>query len=1359
MEAILTLHEADDILRFEVAPNNIPVIEWESVQRRTKAYLRLYIKPDVYSLIASNTDLPSFKSKWDKLKDTYGGASGSTTVFNLWRQLTQATLIDSAPMAQQLAKINEVREALSNASMGITDNQYCLILLHALPDSYEVLASTILASGGPDKLKHSEIIARILNEEGRRSGSTSSLNAAKAAPIKSAKGKKKDHSGLTCHYCSKKGHIKPDCHKKKRDEKEKKEKENASGSKAANTHVAIPTSASIEEINDDLAVSLYAAQKDAWMLDSGATHHIMPHISDFISYTKIKGAVRLGDKSTVDQAGIGSVTIKSPEGYTITLSDVLHVPMVNTRFISISALEIKGAEVTFASGRAKILIGGKIIASGRRDQKLYWLDAVPISDLNHAQSVSTSIHIWHQRMGHMSYSALRAHGPKALKGLNIDESTVAPTVCYGCELGKSTRQPFTGSAKKSSRRLEIVHSDLAGPMQSNSLQGSKYIATFIDDYSRHAVVYYLRSKDQFVTALKQFLSWAETQTSDKMRALHSDRGGEYIAGYIKDILVQRGIEHHLTMPNSPQQNGKAERFNRTIMDKAMSMLHNAGLSYGFWEHAVCTATHIYNRSPIRSLKWRTPHEIWSGGHTPDVSYFRVFGCKAYVHVHKDDRKKLDPKAIEATFIGYEPGSKGYRLWDKRTRSVRLSRDVKFDEDQFPSRKSDETRSTSTTDATASRESPNPIPIIPVPVDTSTTLQIRAQTPTQSDNDEDDVENLLDQTIIPKIERPNTPPASTTTLPVTPKQERPAPTSPPPRPHKSRVEALGLSPDLHVLGGMSNELRQSKRKPVPNPRYFNSDNAELPENRRLGHAELLAAAYVGRDPASYAEAMKSVDAKQWTDACQYEIDALHKNDTWELTDLPPGRKSIKSKWVFKLKADGRYRARLVAKGFTQIPGIDYDETFSPVARFESLRLLLALAALEDWEIQQMDVKSAFLNGVLDEEIYMEQPQGFISPGSETKVCRLRKAIYGLKQASRTWNLQFHGFLTGIGFMRTHADAGVYVNHQRGGNGPLIVILYVDDITILGSSLVAVDRLKDQIAKRYEVTDLGNIESYLGIRILRDRSNKSLTIDQSRYIKDILDRFGMTDANPNHTPLPAGADVHLIKYDGQASQSEIKHYQSLIGSLLYVQIGTRPDLSFAVSRLAQYASNPSAQHLRLAQYILSYLLKTQDMCISYDGAKGDGLHGYADSSLGDQTDDRHSTCGFVFLLANAAIGWASRKQRTVAQNTTEAEYMAMADASNQGVWYRSFLGELGYDVNAPIPLHCDNKGAVDLALNPVTGRRSKHIEIRHHVVREYLESEQISLIRTPTAEMVADGFTKSLPRALLQRFNLDMGLTMP
>jgi len=473
MEAILTLHEAKDLLRFTSVPTNVPTIEWESIQRRVKVYLRLYIKPDVYSLIASGTDLPTFKDKWDKLKDTYSGASGSTTVFNLWRQLTQATLDDSILMAQQLAKINETREALSNALMGITDNQFCLILLHALPNSYEVLASMILASGGPDKLKHSEIITRILNEEGCRSGSASLLNAAKAAPIKSAKGKKQDHSNLTCHYCNKKGHIKPNCHKKKKDEKEK---ESASGSKAANTHVAVHTSASIEEINKYLAVSLYAARKDAWMIDSGATHHITLHASDFKNYNKIKGAVHLGDKSEVAQEGIGSVTIKSSKGYTITLSNILHIPSVNTCFIAVSALETKGGEVSFTNGRAKILIRGKIIASGIRDQKLYWLNAAPISDLNYAKSVSTSLQIWYQHMGHMSYSALRVHGPKALKGLDIDESTVAPPLCHGCELGKSTCQPFPGSAKKAHRILEIIHSDLAGPMQSDLLQGSKYTA-------------------------------------------------------------------------------------------------------------------------------------------------------------------------------------------------------------------------------------------------------------------------------------------------------------------------------------------------------------------------------------------------------------------------------------------------------------------------------------------------------------------------------------------------------------------------------------------------------------------------------------------------------------------------------------------------------------------------------------------------------------------------------------------------------------------------------------------------------------------------------------------------------------------
>jgi hypothetical protein len=237
-------------------------------------------------------------------------------------------------------------------------------------------------------------------------------------------------------------------------------------------------------------------------------------------------------------------------------------------------------------------------------------------------------------------------------------------------------------------------------MQMPSIQGSSYIATFVDDHSRHIVVYFLKSKNQFVAALQKFLSWAETQTKNKLRALHSDRGGEYMAANVKDILSQKGIEHHLTMPGSPQQNGKAERFNRTIMDKAMAMLHTAGLPNGFWELAVSTAAHVYNRTPSRTVKWQTPIEAWNS-QVPDVSYFRVFRCKGYMHVPADKRRKLDPKAIEVMFVGYEPGSKGYRLWDKHTRSVKLSRDVTFDESCFPSQQGAETH-------------PQPTSPIPIP---------------------------------------------------------------------------------------------------------------------------------------------------------------------------------------------------------------------------------------------------------------------------------------------------------------------------------------------------------------------------------------------------------------------------------------------------------------------------------------------------------------------------------------------------------------------------------------------------------------------------------------------------------------------
>jgi len=234
------------------------------------------------------------------------------------------------------------------------------------------------------------------------------------------------------------------------------------------------------------------------------------------------------------------------------------------------------------------------------------------------------------------------------------------------------------------------------------------------------------------------------------------------------------------------------------------------------------------------------------------------------------------------------------------------------------------------------------------------------------------------------------------------------------------------------------------------------------------------------------------------------------------------------------------------------------------------------------------------------------------------------------------------------------------------------------------------------------------------------------------------------------------MFLEKYNEQASTADIKLYQRIIGSLLYVQIGTRPDISFAVSRLAQYASNPSPHHIRLAKYVLSYLKGTSDLKLVYTGGSGNGLYGYSDSSWGDVPDDRHSTAGYVFLLANAAISWCSRKQKTAAQRTTEAEYMSLAKAGNQSTWYRMFLEELGYEVWDPILLHGDNNGSLWLALNPVTGRKSKHIPIRYHAIQDYVEDKHITLILTPTTEMLADGLTKSFMKIKLSDFVSGLGL---
>ncbi|KAK9125539.1 hypothetical protein Scep_014385 [Stephania cephalantha] len=418
-------------------------------------------------------------------------------------------------------------------------------------------------------------------------------------------------------------------------------------------------------------------------------------------------------------------------------------------------------------------------------------------------------------------------------------------------------------------------------------------------------------------------------------------------------------------------------------------------------------------------------------------------------------------------------------------------------------------------------------------------------------------------------------------------------------------------------------------------------------------------------------MKERDAAFWKEALNDEMDSIMGNNTWELVDLPPGCKPIKCKFLFKRKrrVDGsieKHKVRLVAKGFTQKHGIDYFDTYSPVARIATIRLLIAIAAINKLVIHQMDVKTAFLNGELDEEIYMEQPEGFIMPGHENKVCRLRKSLYGLKQAPKQWHQKFDQVVLAFGFKINESDKCAYIKFDGKGNG-VIICLYVDDMLIFGTDLEQVQLTKRFLSSQFEMKDMGQADVILGIQIVRDEG--SITLTQSHYIEKVLNRFNHLNCAPVSTPLDSS--IELVKNTGNpVSQLE---YSRLIGCLMYAMTCTRPDIALAIGKLSRFTINPSELHWFAIRRVLKYLKKTINYGLCYSGYPS-VLEGFSDASWIVKDQNHASTSGWIFTLAGGAISWASKKQTLMAGSTMESEFIALASASKEAEWLRELLHEI-------------------------------------------------------------------------------------
>jgi hypothetical protein len=560
-----------------------------------------------------------------------------------------------------------------------------------------------------------------------------------------------------------------------------------------------------------------------------------------------------------------------------------------------------------------------------------------------------------------------------------------------------------------------------------------------------------------------------------------------------------------------------------------------------------------------------------------------------------------------------------------------------------------------------------------------------------------------------------------------------------------------------------EQHQPQMENVPNvqaPRRSQRvRKSPIPDDYELYNVEGY---HMEGDPITYEEAMSSNDSLKWLEAMKDEMRSMSSNDVWDLVEIPKGAKTVGCKWVYKTKCDSqgninKYKARLVAKGFTQREGIDYTETFSPVSCKDSFRIIMALTAHYDLELHQMDVKTAFLNGDLDENVYMAQPKGFVVEGKEKMGCRLKKSIYGLKQASRQWYLKFDRTIKSFGFKENVEDNCVYAKFKNGKF--IFLVLYVDDILLASSDISLLQETKRFLSSKFDMKDLGEAEFVLGIQIHRDRRKGVLGLSQKAYIEKMLKKYSMHKCSPSPAPIVKGekyGDWQCPRNQYEIDQMKAVPYASAVGSLQYCQVCTRPDLAFVTGLLGRFQSDPGLEHWKLVKKVLRYLQGTKGLMLTYRKSEYLKLIGYSDSDYAGE--DRKSTSGYIFTLAGGAISWKSSKQTVTTSSTMYAEFVACYEASGQVNWLKKFLPGLKVvdDINRPLKVYCDNYPALEYAHNNRSSGAAKHIDIKYYVVKDRVRDQLMTLEYISTTKMLADPLTKGLPPNVFKEHVAGMGL---
>ena len=1393
------------------------IIQWE-YEDSVASYLLSQRLPDTTEMRIAGCS--TTKERWDMVAKEYQAKSAYAQA-DLHQAFLEMRCAKGGDVREFLASLCCKREELAAAGVTVSDKEYERTILRGIPSELATFASHLLSSAliiqSSAPIDLDALINQICEEadrlksrrpkgQGGKKDSTTTDEALSATA--SDDGKQRRRRGK-CHNCGKMGHWARECRSAKKNKEESAGTQTAQASStstkpenkpvgsanviydfdgdgfwmateeaADRTHLASaepdPMLGMSDEIEDlphregeDIELEegewagavITPGDEDSRvrveLYDSGATQHISPYKSDFISYAPLAPPIFLNtaNQQRFPAIGRGTLVVQVPNGGTeseLTLHGALYAPSVSYTLVSIAALDEEGYHAHIGAGHLDLTSpqGDRIGHIPRTQKRLYKV----VHALDSANAVEpVSIMELHRRLGHIAVeSARKLVTSGAIVGVELDPGSHEAD-CDACIFARATRLPIPKVRIRPPAQNfgDEIHTDVWGPATIATRQNRRYFITFTDDATRYTTTFLLRTKDEALEAYKMFEAWAVTQHHCRaIKVLRSDRGGEYLSKAFNQHLAKAGTARKLTTHDTPQLNGIAERLNRTLLERIRAFTHMSGLPKSLWGEALRQATWLKNRTATRALDGKTPFEALYG-RPPDLSALRSWG--AHVLVHNANGSKLNVRAREARWLGLDVDAKAHRIYWPGMGNVTVERNVYFGTEAESAPLEGEEEDLPVADGEQAADPPTPTSL--TPIDQTDQLD-QSDQPELAEIDDDDEEE----------DEP----------------ERPKPSVPLRRSSRIRKPSRILR-DLQSGAGITS-TRSASSKVVPPPQIEevpDEDREEaggvwavtdgeptlLEDFHGLEHtflAETTDAEAI--EPRTLAEAKRRPDWQWWEKAILEELATLEAAGTWVLEEPPPGANIIGSKWVFKAKKDAagiiaRFKARLVAQGFSQIDGIDFDDTYAPVARLASSRAIIAMANRLCLELHQVDIKGAYLNGELNdnEVLYMHHPPGYKPRDAGNRVLRLKKTLYGLKQSGRHWYQKLSSIFESLGFLKCSVDQAVFYKQDKSKSEVTVVAVHVDDCTIAASNLTLIEEFKAGLRKHVEVTDLSELHWMLGVEIKRDREASTIHLSQRAYIDSILRRYNFDELKPLSTPMDPS--IRLTSEQSPATTAEHaimrdKPYREAVGALNWAALTTRPDIAFAVATVARFAAKPGIAHWEAVKRIYRYLAGTRDLWLTYGETKR-VLEGYADAD-GSMSEDRRAISGYAFLIDGGAVSWSSKRQEIVSLSTTESEYVAATHGMKEALWLRSLLSEIFEPIKPPTTLFSDNQSAIALTRDHQYHSRTKHIDVRYHFIRWVIEQGSLRLIYCPTDDMVADTLTKALPSAKVKHFAAGLGL---